>query len=141
MLASGGRRSLWYRSGGGGAGETGGELGQGGAGAAPEVADGVPVAAVPLGPQRREVADLVAAGADVPGLGDQLDLADHRVLLDQVEERGELVHLVELAGQGGGQVEPEPVHVHVQDPVAQRVHDQLQDVRVTHQQAVAGAGG
>src|ERR1700760_2746975 len=119
MLASGGRRSLWYRSGGGGAGETGGELGQGGAGAAPVVADRVPVAAVPLGPQRREVADLVAALADVPGLGDELDLADHRVLLGQIEEHRELVDLVELAGQGGGEVEPEPVDVHVLDPVPQ----------------------
>ena len=43
--------------------------------AAPEVADRVAVLAVPLRPQRREAADLVAAVADVPRLGDQLDLA------------------------------------------------------------------
>ena len=54
--------------------EAGAELRQRRRLAAPEVADRVAVAAVPLGPLRREVADLVAALADVPGLGDQLDL-------------------------------------------------------------------
>src|SRR5690606_29361612 len=93
-----------------GAGESGGELAHGRRGSPPEVADGVAVLAVPLGPQRREVADLVAALAEVPGLGDELDLGDHGVLLDDVEEGGQLVDLVELAGQGGGQVEAEAVH-------------------------------
>ena len=57
----------------------------------PERAHRVAVLAVPLRPQRRELTDLVAAVADVPGLGDQLRLADHRVLVDDVEERGQLV--------------------------------------------------
>ena len=64
----------------------------------------------------REVADLVAALADVPRLGDQLHLADHRVLLDEVEEGGQPVDLVELARQRGGQVEAEPVDVHLLSP-------------------------
>ena len=38
------------------------------------------------------------------------------------------------------QVEAEPVDVHLDHPVAQRVHDQLQRVRVAHVQAVPGAG-
>ncbi len=62
------------------------ELAQRGRLAAPEVPDGVAVLAVPLRPDGREVAHLVAALADVPGLRDQLDLADDRVLLDDVEE-------------------------------------------------------
>ena len=74
----------------------------------------------------REAADLVAALADVPRLGDQLDLADHRVLVDQVEERGQPVDLVELPGQRGREVEAEAVDVHLEDPVPQRVHDQPQ---------------
>ena len=123
------------------AGDARGELAERGRLAAPEVADDVAVAAVPLGPQRREAADLVTAVAEVPRLGDQLHLGDHRVLLHEVEERAQPVDLVELAGQGGGEVEPEAVDVHVEHPVAQRVHDQLQHVRVPHQQAVAGAGG
>src|SRR6202035_3795033 len=57
-----------------GAGEPVGELGQGGRLAAPQVPDRVPVLAVPFAPQRREVPDLVAALAHVPGLGDPLHL-------------------------------------------------------------------
>src|SRR4029450_8699137 len=87
-----------------GPGEPVGDVGHPGAGGAPEVPHGVAVAAVPLGPQHREVAHLVAALADVPGLGDQLDPAHHRVLVDQVEEGRQPVDLVEAAGQGAGQV-------------------------------------
>jgi hypothetical protein len=106
----------------------------------PVVADGVAVLAVPLGPQRREVADLVAPLPHVPRLGDQLHLRHDRVLLDQVEEGRQAVDLVQLPGQGGGQVEAEAVDVHLGDPVAQRVHDQLQHVGVAHVHGVAGAG-
>ena len=42
---------------------------------APEVADGVAVAVVPLHPRRRERADPVAVHRGVPRLGDQLDVA------------------------------------------------------------------
>ena len=63
-----------------------------------------------------EVADLVAAVADVPRLGDQLHLREHRVLVDDVEERAQLVDLVQLAGQRAGQVEAEPVDVHLRAP-------------------------
>ncbi len=122
------------------AGDPGRELTEGSGLPAPVVAHRIAVLAVPLAPQRREVADLVAAVPEVPGLRDQLDLGDHRVLLDDVEERRQLVHLVELPRQGGRQVEAEPVDVHLEHPVAQRVHDQLQHVRAAHQQAVAGAG-
>ncbi|GAA1243966.1 hypothetical protein GCM10009646_34600 [Streptomyces aureus] len=103
----------------GGAGEPGGELGEGVLAGAPEVPYGVAVLAVPLRPLGRELADLVAALADVPWLCDELDAADHRVLLDEVEEGGEPVHLVELPGKGGREVEPEAVDVHLGDPVPQ----------------------
>ena len=108
--------------------------------AAPEVAHGVAVAPVPLGPVGREVADLVAALAHVPGFGDELHGADDRVLLDDVEEGREAVDGVQLAGQRGRQVEAEAVDVHLLDPVAQAVHDELQDVRLEHVERVAGAG-
>ena len=106
--------------------------------AAPEVAHAVAVAAVPLRPQRREVADLVAAFADVPRLGDQLDLADDRILLDHVEERRQPVDVVQRARERRREVEPEPVDVHLEHPVAEAVHEQLQHVRVPHVQRVAG---
>jgi len=107
----------------------------------PRLPDGVAVLAVPLGPQRREAAHLVAALAHVPRLGDQLDLADHRVLVDQVEERGEPVDRVELPGQRRGEVEAEAVDVHLEHPVPQRVHDQPQGLVRADVEAVPGAGG
>ena len=77
------------------AGQARGELRQRLVHAPPVVADGVAEPVVPLRPRRRELAQLVAARADVPRLGDQLDLAQHRVLLDRrrgsgvgVERRG-----------------------------------------------------
>ena len=121
-------------------GQAVGELVERGGLAAPEVADGVAVLAVPLRPLRREVAHLVAARPDVPRLGDELDLADGRILLHEFEERRQPVDVVELAGQRRGQVEPEAVDVHLGHPVPQRVHDQLQRVRVPDVEAVAGAG-
>ena len=107
--------------------------------AAPEVADHVAVDPVPLAPQDREVAHLVAARPHVPGLGDQLDLRQHRVLVDDVEERAQAIDVVQLAGQRRGQVEAEAVDVALDDPVAQRVHDQPQDARVHDVERVARA--
>ena len=84
--------------------------------ALPEAAHGVAVLAVPLGPQHREVADLVAALAEVPRLGDQLHLREHRVLVDDVEERRQPVDLVQLARERAGEVEAEAVDVHLDAP-------------------------
>ena len=50
------------------------------------------------------------------------------------------IDLVQLAGQRRRQVEAEAVDVHLQHPVAQAVHDQLDRARVQHVQGVAGAG-
>ena len=60
--------------------------------------------------------------------------------MHQIEERRQPVDVVELPGQRRGQVEAEAVDVHLQHPVPQRVHDQLQRVRVAGVEAVAGAG-
>ena len=109
--------------------------------AAPEVPHGVAVLAVPLAPHRREPAQVVAVHlADVPGLGDQLDPRHHRILGDHVQERRPFLEPALLAGQGGSQVEPEPVDVHLGHPVPQRVHDQLQGDRVADVEGVAAAG-
>ena len=121
--------------------QTAGEFRQRGRLRAPEVAHAVAVSAVPFRPAGGESADLVAAGADIPRFGDELDLGDDRILFDDVEEGGELVHVMELAGQGGRQIEAEAVDVHLGDPVAQAVGDDLQRARRAHQQGVAGAGG
>jgi hypothetical protein len=77
-----------------GPGQPDSEIAQRGVPTAPEIPDPVSVLAVPFGPQRREVPDLVAALAHVPRFGDELDLGHHRILLDQVEERRQPVHRV-----------------------------------------------
>ena len=79
------------------AGQAVAHLRQAGLVAVPEVAHRVAELAVPLGPQHREVAHLVAALADVPRLGDQLHVREDRVLVDQVEERAQPVDLVETS--------------------------------------------
>ncbi len=107
--------------------------------APPEVPHRVPVAVVPLRPQRGEGPHLVAARAHVPRLGDQLHPAQHRVLRDDREERREHVHVVHRPGQRRRQVEPEAVHPHLRDPVPQRVRDQPQHVRPPGVQGVPAA--
>ena len=47
---------------------------------------------------------------------------------------------MKLAGERAGQVEPEAVDVHLRDPVAQAVHDELEDARVRHVGHVAASG-
>src|SRR5690606_15292917 len=69
-----------------GAGEALGELRQLAFVALPEGPRAVAEAVVPFHPAGREAADLVAAGAAVPGFGDQLELAQHRVLAAGDEE-------------------------------------------------------
>ena len=124
----------------GAAGESIREVGEPALVAPPVVAHGVAVATVPLRPQDREVADLVPAFADVPRLGDQLHLAHDRILLDDVEERRQPIDVVQLPGERRSEVEAEAVDVHLRDPVAQAVHQELEDVRMAHVQAIAAAG-
>ena len=121
-------------------GEAGGEIGQLVLAADPVFADVVAVAVVPFRPARREAPDLIAAGAAVPGLGDELDLGEHRVLPAGIEEAAALVEAVVLAREDGAEVEAEAVDVHVLDPVAQAVGDHLQHARVRQVQRVPGAG-
>ena len=124
-----------------GPGEPGRELGDADVLAPPEVPHVVAVAAVPLPPLRREPAEIVAVRLpDVPRLGDELGPRHHGILGDQVEERRELVEAAGLAGQGGGQVEPEAVHVHLGQPVAQAVHHHPQRDRAVPVERVPGAG-
>ena len=88
-------------------------------GAAPVIADRIAILAVPLRPQRREIADLISAFADVPRFRDQLHLRQHRILLNDVEERAEPIDVVQLAGERRGQIESEAVHMHLHVPIAQ----------------------
>ena len=85
----------------------------------PESAHGVAIFSIPLRPDDREVADLVAAVADIPRLGNEFDIGQRGVLVDDVEETGEAVDVMQLAGERGGEIEAEAIDVHLRDPVAQ----------------------
>src|SRR5690606_40437778 len=110
----------------------------------PEGADRVAIAVVPLAPAGREVAELVAAGADVPGLGDQLRAREHRVLGDRLKERRARdqgrAAMRRLAPEHRRQVEAEGVDVHLLDPVAQRIEHELQYARMPGVERIARAG-
>ena len=123
------------------ASQTGGKTGQGRELPAPEIAHSIAVFTVPFGPQGREASYLVAVGADIPRLSDEFDLADHRILVDQVKESRGVGDLVKLACQCRCQVEAEAVDMHVSDPVTQRIHDEHQDRDRGHEQGIACAGG
>ena len=88
---------------------------------APEAANVVAVFAVPLAPPppEREAADLIQSRR-VPRLRDELGVGEHAVLGDHFDN-GRFDHDVALlvAAQNAGEVEAEPIDVHVPDPVPQ----------------------
>ena len=109
--------------------------------APPEVADVVAEAVVPLAPAWSEGAELIPVRTHVPRLGDQLHLAQHRVVAERDLERVFLVHVVPLVPeQRADQVEAEPVDPHLGHPVAQRVEDHPQHARLGGVDGVAAAG-
>ena len=63
---------------------------------APIIAHAIAILAVPLQPQRRKFSHLVTAFANIPRLGDKLDLADHRILLNDVEKSRKAIDVVQL---------------------------------------------
>src|SRR5262249_9481348 len=67
--------------------------------AAPEPADAVAEAVVPLGKAGRMMAELIAARPDVPRLGDQLDARQDRILPQRIEEAGARIEAVRLASE------------------------------------------
>src|SRR5215211_2479522 len=84
--------------------------------AAPETARDIAELVVPFAPARRKAADLVAAGTEVPGLGNELHLAQDRVLPDGSEETRTVREVEWIAGERGGEIEAEAINVVVLDP-------------------------
>src|SRR5690606_29923693 len=93
--------------------QAGGEIGELAVVAFPECTYGVAELVVPFRPARREAANLVAAGAAVPRLGDQLGLGQYRVLATSDEEAVALVEAFMFAAEDGGQVEAETIDMHL----------------------------
>src|ERR1700745_3099844 len=108
--------------------------------AAPVASHRAAITGIPFPPLRGEAADLVAAKADVPWLGHQLDPRQHRVLPDGGEEAARVVETVRSARKRGGESKAEAVDVAYCDPVAQRVHHHLQHARVGEIDRASAAG-
>ena len=108
--------------------------------APPVVTHSVAVFPVPLGPQNPEIADLVTAPRRCPTVRRSAspDSPPDPVAPDRRTPRAGPRQ--NLAGQCRGQVEPESVDVHLEHPVPQRIHDQLERVRIAGVETVAGAG-
>ena len=121
------------------AGEGGGDVAGHVGVAAPVAADAVAGAVVPLEPGRREVAELVAAGADVPGLGDHHAGSEEGVGGDLGEDRGLRVEAGGGAAEDRGEVEAEAVDAGPGEG-AQAVEDQAAGRGVVAGEGVAGAG-
>ena len=83
---------------------------------------------------------MVAAGADVPGFGDELPVPQHRVLRDGREQRCRGIEAVVAPDQCGGEVETEAVDAGGERLMAERVHGQAQRGGTIQCQRVAAAG-
>src|SRR5713101_9301684 len=87
----------------------------------------------------RKVPYLVSTFADIPWLGDQLDLREYWILMDHVEERAQTIYLVQFPCERGRKVEAKTVDMHLDHPVAQTVHQELKHSRIDHVQRVSTA--
>src|ERR1700731_5455773 len=85
------------------AGHAAGDFADQAAFAAPVAAHRAAIAVVPLRPLRGKAADLVAAHAEIPGFGDQLDGSQYRILPDGGEECGVAVEPVRAAAECRGE--------------------------------------
>src|SRR5690606_8555600 len=108
-----------------GAVQTLGEIRQHAAVTAPETANRVPVAVVPLTPAHRKATQLIAAGSDVPRLRDQLDAGHGGILVQRIEEAAAPIKAIGLPAQHRREIEAEAVHLHRAAPVAQTIQHHL----------------
>ena len=122
------------------AGDAGGDFTDHAGVSAPEFSRRVAETVVPFAPGGGKGAEPVAARPEVPGLGDEFQIPQDRVLVDRRQQRRMRVETFGAAGKGGGEVETEAVHPAVKRPNAQGVHGEAQDGGMVEPQDVAAAG-
>ena len=99
--------------------------------AQPEAPDVVAVPPVPLRPRFLGEGPHLVGARRVPRLGDQLHVAQDRILGDPLQQRRVLQQPSgPLAAQDRREVETEPVDVHLDDPVPQAIEDDVADHRM-----------
>ena len=80
---------------------------------------------------------MVPAFTDIPRFSNELHAREDRILVNDVEERGQPVDVVELTSERGREIEPKAVDVHLRHPVSKAVGDQLERARTANVEAVA----
>ena len=66
--------------------------------ASPEAPDDIAILSVPLGPAGRKVPELIAVRAEIPGFGNQLDLGQQRILLNDIKKSTEPIDFHDARG-------------------------------------------
>ena len=105
----------------------------------PEAAYGVAVVVVPLGKQRREIPDLITAFTNVPRLGNQLHLREHRTVFYRLKQ-WRLLAERRRASHDGRQVETKTVDVERLHPVFQAFIRKMRNRRMAEIERVTAAG-
>jgi hypothetical protein len=88
---------------------------------------------------RPKAAELIAAGTDVPGLGDQLRLGQHRIGGEGFEEWRLRVEALRAAAERRREIEAEAVEAAVDHPAPERADRHVDDQRAVEREAIAGA--
>ena len=94
---------------------------------------------VPLGKQRREIPDLITAFPDVPRLGNELHLREHRTVFYRLKQRRLLAERWR-APHHGRQIETKTVDVERLHPVFQAFISKMRDRRMAEVERVTAAG-
>src|SRR5208282_6455019 len=97
---------------------------------APEFAHVIAISGVPLRHSGWMIAELIAARSEVPGLRDQLDPRQGRILQQGVEEACTRIEAVLFAAKSHAEIEAETVHMKFVHPIAQRIECQLNHATV-----------
>ena len=84
-------------------------------------------------------AELKAIRAQIPGLGDQLDARERRILQQRGEEARVRIKALAVTAERHAQVEAKAIDMKLAHPIAQRIERQLDHARVREIHGVAAA--
>ncbi len=107
--------------------------------AAPETARRVAEAVVPFGEGGAKGPEPIAAGAEVPGLGDEASAAENGVFGERLEKKSVGIKAVRSAAESGREVEAEAVDPAMDHPAVERSNRHVDDERAVERQAIPGA--
>ena len=107
--------------------------------AAPESSYRVAIAVIPFAPPRWERAKAMSAGPDVPRFGNQLEIAQHWILRDCLQQRCLGIERIVPSAERGRKIEPKPIDTCCVGVVAQDVQSKAEHRRSVERQRIAAA--